>query len=189
MFNVGYRRAKFEDYGAILRLQSANYIANLSAEERKQGFLSAQFSPEQVAEMAEDLGTMIAIVGDDVAGFLCAFRNEFHHGSPVLAKMLESYDGVQFEGKPLSAYKSYVYGPVCVGRDYRQRGLLRGLYESQKKDLAGQFDVGVAFVSRDNPHSLCAHVAGLGMTEVDDFELKGNVYVILAFSLPPGPSS
>jgi hypothetical protein len=138
VFNVGYRRAKVEDYGAILRLQSANYIANLSAEERKQGFLSAQFSPEQVAEIAEDLGTMIAIVGDDVAGFLCAFRNEFNHGSPVLAKMFESYNGVQFGGKPLSAYKSYVYGPVCVGRDYRQRGLLRGLYESQKKDLAGQ---------------------------------------------------
>ncbi len=80
MFNVGYRRAKSEDYGAILRLQSANYIANLSAEEQKQGFLSAQFSPEQVAEMAEDLGTTIAIVGNDVAGFLCAFRNEFNHG-------------------------------------------------------------------------------------------------------------
>jgi len=132
---------------------------------------------------------MIALVGDDVAGFLCAFRNEFNHGSPVLARMFESYGGVQFEGKLLSAYKSYVYGPVCVGREYRQRGLLRGLYESQKKDLAGQFDVGVAFVSRDNPHSLCAHVAGLGMTEVGDFDLKGNVYAILAFSLPPGPTS
>ncbi len=107
----------------------------------------------------------------------------------MLAKMFESYDRVGFEGRPLSAHKSYVYGPVCVGREYRQRGLLRGLYEAQRKDLAGQFDVGVAFVSRDNPHSLRAHVVGLGMTEVGDFELKGNVYVMLAFSLPPGPFS
>jgi hypothetical protein len=59
--------------------------------------------------------------------------------------------------------------------------LLRGLYEAQKQELAGRFEVGVAFVSRTNPHSLEAHVAGLGMTEVGDFELKGNVYVILAF--------
>jgi hypothetical protein len=29
-----------------------------------------------------------------------------------------------------------------------------------------------------------AHVAGLGMDEVGEFELKGNVYVILAFHVP-----
>jgi hypothetical protein len=185
MDGVLYRRARKEDYPGILRLQSANYIDNLSHEERTQGFLSAQFSPAQVAEVAEDLGTIVALVGNDVAGFLCAFRNEFEHGSPVLAKMFGSYDRVKFEGKTLSSYKSYVYGPVCIGREYRQRGLLRGLYEAQKQDLAGQFDVGVAFVSRSNPHSLQAHVAGLGMTEVGDFEVKGNVYVILAFSLAP----
>jgi predicted GNAT superfamily acetyltransferase len=185
MDGVLYRRARKEDYPGILRLQFANYIDNLSHEERTQGFLSAQFSPAQVAEVAEDLGTIVALVGNDVAGFLCAFRNEFEHGSPVLTKMFGSYDRVKFEGKTLSSYKSYVYGPVCIGREYRQRGLLRGLYEAQKQDLAGQFDVGVAFVSRSNPHSLQAHVAGLGMTEVGDFEVKGNVYVILAFSLAP----
>src|SRR5262245_9218496 len=70
---------------------------------------------------------------------------------------------------------------VCIDRAYRRRGALRGLYEAQKQDLAGRFDVGVAFVSRSNPHSLAAHIAGLGMTEVGDFELLGNVYVILPF--------
>jgi len=185
MNGVLYRRARKEDYLGILRLQSANYIDNLSHEERTQGFLSAQFSPAQVAEVAEDLGTMVALVGNDVAGFLCAFRNEFEHGSPVLAKMFEFYDRVKFEGKTLSSYKSYVYGPVCIGSEYRQRGLLRGLYEAQRQDLAGRFDLGVAFVSRSNPHSLQAHVGGLGMTAVGDFEVKGNAYVILAFPLAP----
>ena len=180
-----YRRAVSDDYPSILRLQSVNYIANLSNEERKQGFLSAQFSPAQVSQMAEDLGIMVALVGRDIAGFLCAFRNEFVHGSPVLAKMFESYDLVKFEGKALSSYRSYAYGPVCIGREYRQRGLLRGLYEAQKKDLAGQFDIGVAFVSRSNPHSLQAHVAGLAMTEAGEFEVNGNVYVVLVFALAP----
>ncbi len=179
-----FRRATPQDYSAILRLQTANYIANLSDAERKQGFLSAEFTREQVADMARDLGTMLAVVGSDVAGFLCAFRREFSTGSPVIAKMLESYDLVQFEGKPLSHYQSYLYGPVCIGREYRRRGLLRGLYQAQIADLAGQFEVGVAFVARNNPHSLRAHVSGLGMTEVGDFEVKGNSYVILAFRVP-----
>jgi hypothetical protein len=180
-----FKRAKPEDYPAILRLQEANFIASLSAEERKEGFLSAQFTLEQTAEIAEDLGTMVAVVDHEMAGFLCAFRREFDTGSPVIAKMLESYDRVTFEGKPLSSFSSYIYGPVCIAREHRRRGLLRGLYEAQRKDLAGQFDVGVAFVSRDNPHSLQAHLAGLGMAEAGDFELSGNIYVILAFHVAP----
>jgi predicted GNAT superfamily acetyltransferase len=184
MGSVIFRRAKPPDYPAILRLQSANYIANLSEKEREEGFLSAQFTPRQVAEIAEDLGTTVAIVNGNLVAFLCAFRKEFDHRSPVIAKMLESYDLVTFDGRPLASYKTYIYGPVCIDRAYRRKGLLRGLYEAQKQDLAGSFDVGVAFVSRSNPHSLSAHIAGLGMTDVGDFELKSNVYVILAFRLP-----
>ena len=180
-----YRRATAAEYGQILQLQSANYIANLSEAERKQGFLSAQFTAEQTARIAEDLGTVVALVDGRVAGFLCAFRNEFETGSPVIAKMLQSYDRLRFEGRPLSAFQSYIYGPVCIGREHRGRGLLRGLYEAQKRDLAGQFEIGVAFVSRSNPHSLSAHVAGLGMTEAGDFVVNENVYVTLAFRLPP----
>jgi len=184
-----FRLAKPQDYSAILRLQSVNFIGNLSPEERKEGFLSAEFTLGQVAEMSEDLGTTIAAIDDEVVAFLCAFRNEFDHGSPVVAKMLDSYDRVEFEGQSLSSYKSYIYGPVCIDRAYRGRGLLRGLYEAQKQELAGRFEIGVAFVSRTNPHSLKAHVAGLEMTEAGDFEVNGNVYVILAFRVPADRSS
>ena len=128
---------------------------------------------------------MVAVINEQVAGFLCAFRKEFDTGSPVIAKMLESYDRFMFEGQSLSTFKCYIYGPVCIGREYRGRGLSRGLYEAQKKDLAGQFEIGVAFVSRSNLHSLSAHVAGLGMIEAGDFEVKDNVYATLAFRVPP----
>ena len=181
--DVLYRRAEKEDYAGILRLQSANYIANLPQQERREGFLSAEFTPEQLATLATDLGITVALDAGNVAGYLCAFRNDFNHGSPVLEKMLESYDRVQFNGQPLNSYSSYIYGPVCISREYRRRGILRGLYDVQKRDLAGQFEIGVAFVSRDNPHSLTAHLAGLGMTGVGDFEANGKVYVILAFVL------
>ena len=179
-----YRRAIPTDFPEILRLQSENYIANLSEAERQQGFLSAQFSAEQTARIAEDLGTMVALVEGRVAGFLCAFRKEFETGSPVIAAMLRSYDRLNFEGRPLSTFHSYIYGPVCIGRDYRGAGLLRGLYEAQKNDLAGKFEIGVAFVARNNPHSLNAHVFGLGMAEAGDFEVKDTRYATLAFRVP-----
>ncbi len=122
--NVEYRRALLHDYPAILRLNSANFIANLAEADRQDGFLSAVFTLEQTAAMAEDLGTTVAIVDGALAGFLCAFRNDFDHGSSVVAKMIESYDRFHFEGKLLSSYNTYAYGPVCIDRAYRRQGLL-----------------------------------------------------------------
>jgi hypothetical protein len=179
-----FRSATVDDYPAILRLQSANHIRNLSIDERRQGFLSAEFSPAQVAAMAQDLGITVAVSAGEAVGFLCAFRKEFNHGSPVIAKMLDSYDRVEFQGRRLRAYESYIYGPVCIDRAFRGKRLLRGLCEAQLHALAGRFDLGVAFVSRDNPHSFDAHVRGLGMKEVGSFEVGERTYVILAFSVP-----
>ncbi|HEX7231147.1 MAG TPA: N-acetyltransferase [Candidatus Binatia bacterium] len=180
-----YRRAQAGDYPQILQLQSDNYIANLTEEERKSGFLSAQFSLEQTAQIAGDLGITIGVLDDRVAAFLCAFRNEFPSGSPVIAEMLLNYPVFRFEDRSLSSFTSYIYGPVCIARECRGRGLLRGLYEAQRKDLAGRFEIGVAFVSRSNAHSLRAHVQGLGMMEVGDFEVGANRYAALAFRVPP----
>ena len=181
MRGIEYRRAGPEDYGEIVRLQRENYIANLSAEERREGFLSAEFSLDQVAAIASALGIAIVTIDDGLVGCLCGIRREFDHGSPVVAKMLESYDHAWFQGKPLSAFNSYIYGPVCIARQYRGRGLLRGLYDFQKKDLVGLFELGVALVSHSNPHSMQAHVEGLRMTEAGNFELDGNSFAILAF--------
>ena len=183
MRGIEYRRAGPEHYAGIVRLQRANYIGNLSAEERWEGFLSAEFSLEQVAAIASDLGIAIVTIDDELAGCLCAIRREFDHGSPVVAKMLASYDQASFESKPVSAFNSYIYGPVCIARQYRRRGLLRGLYDFQKEDLAGQFEIGVALVSHSNRHSMQAHVAGLGMAVAGEFELNGNLFAILAFRL------
>jgi predicted GNAT superfamily acetyltransferase len=181
---IEYRRALAQDYPAIVQLNAANFIANLSEDERADGFLSAVFTLEQTAAMAEDLGTTVAIVDGLLAGFLCAFRNDFDHGSPVVAKMIESYDRFRFDGKVLSSYNSYAYGPVCIDRGFRRKGLLRGLYEAQKQELAGKFEVGVALIARGNRHSLLAHVAGLGMAEVGDFEVNGNIFATVAFRVP-----
>lgn len=179
-----FRQALAADYPAIVELNAANFFANLSEEDRADGFLSALFSLEQTAAMAEDLGTTVVVVDGRLAGFLCAFRNDFDHGSPVVAKMIESYDRLSFDGKLLSSYKSYAYGPVCIDRGHRRHGLLRGLFEAQKREFAGRFEVGVALIALSNQHSMNAHVAGLGMTDVGSFEVHGNGFATVAFRVP-----
>jgi hypothetical protein len=181
--NVEFRRAGPEDLSAILKLQSENYIAHLSPQERAEGFLSAEFTPAQLADMAADLGIIVAADSRSLLGYLCAFRTDMRSDSPVIAKMLESFAAAQYDGRPLSSYTTFIYGPVCIGRAHRRRGLLRGLYRVLRAEVEGKFEVGVAFVARDNPHSLQAHVAGLGMREVGEFEAGGNTYVLVAFKV------
>jgi len=82
---VQYRRALAADYPEILRMNEANFLGNLTGEERADGFLSAVFSAKQIAAMAEDLGIIIAVVEETAAGFLCGFRNEFDQGSKTRA--------------------------------------------------------------------------------------------------------
>jgi len=49
MSAIQFRRAAPEDFAQIVRLQSANFIGNLSPAERREGFLSAEFTPGQIA--------------------------------------------------------------------------------------------------------------------------------------------
>jgi hypothetical protein len=178
---VHYRRAGPPDYSEISRLNCAYFRANLSEDERADGFLSAVFSADQITAMAEELGIIVAESDGQLAGFLCALRKDADHGSPVLGAMLAAYERLRFGEKPLSQYHSYIYGPVCIHRPFRRQGVLRGLYKFQLRELAGAFEIGVGLVARDNPHSLDAHLRGLGMSEAGDFEVNGNVYATIVF--------
>ena len=94
---------------------------------------------------------------------------------------------MSFQGRALSDQKTFVYGPVCVDRAYRGRGVLRGMFRTLLGEIAARFDAGVAFVAEDNQRSLAAHVAGLGMHDVGEFEFKGKRYRILAFGARATP--
>lgn len=181
MQNLRFRRANAEDLGAIMALQDSSFIDNLSPEQRRSGFLSAKFSEQQMAAIAADLGIAVACESGDVVGFVCAFRPSFDHRSPVIARMIEQLDRCSFQGTQLSSYRTFLYGPACVAAAWRGRGVLRGLFATLQKQVAGSFEVGAAFVADDNPYSLRAHVGGLGMSPVGRFEARGKQYTLLAF--------
>ena len=103
---------------------------------------------------------------------------------PILARMIECYDSLRFDGRLLNDYPSYVYGPVCVDRTMRGQGVLESLFRQCLDQLAGRFEAGVLFISAENPRSLEAHRRKLGMEWVGDFEFDGKVFHVLAFSIP-----
>lgn len=182
-----YRRLEDRDLPALLALQEANLFANLVADDRRDGFLSARFSAGQFDEMARDLAVMVAADGEDIVGYLCASSLAFNRHIPLLAAMIERFPQAQFLGRTLSAQRCFVYGPVCVARQRRGTGVLRGLYDGLRREIAGDYDAGTLFIAKDNPHSLAAHADGLGMALVGDFGFDNRSYWILAFAVPLPP--
>ncbi len=62
------------------------------------------------------------------------------------------------------------------------KGVLRQLFAAVKARTQQDFDVGALFVSEDNPHSLAAHVAGLGMTALTTFHCNHQSYQLVVFA-------
>ena len=180
-----YRRCLPADLPAIVALQDANLAGGGTAS--PQGFLSARLDAGQFLEIAGDLALIVATQNGELAGYLCAARNELSGRIPLLAAMLAALPGVSFLGRSLASQRSFVYGPVCVAAPWRGKGVLRGMYDALRREIAGDYDAGVLFVAKGNAHSLHAHADGLGMTLVGDFRFDGRSHWILAFPVPLPP--
>lgn len=183
-----YRSASYADFPAILVIQNGNLHANLTEEQRRGGFLSAAFTAEHFAQMAREVAVMVADDAGEICGYLCAGTLVFHRQFPLLAALIEQFPRASFLGRPLASQNTFIYGPVCVAHSHRGRGLLRGLYDALRREVAGSYDAGVAFIAKDNARSLSAHADGLGMTIAGEFAFSGKPYWILAFHAPPPPT-
>ncbi len=183
-----YRPISPADLPSVLALQEANLFANLTEEQRQDGFLSAAFTEHQFQQMAREVAVFVADDGDEICAYLCASSVAFNRQFPLLAAMIATFDRIDFLGRTLTSQRTFICGPVCVARSHRGRGLLRGLYDALRRETAGRYDAGVGFVAKDNRRSLAAHTDGLGMTIAGDFAFSGKQYWTLAFHVPFPPS-
>ncbi|MEX0958841.1 MAG: GNAT family N-acetyltransferase [Burkholderiales bacterium] len=179
-----FRRATDSDFESILALQEANLHQNLTEMQRADGFLSVHFTRDQFAEMNTGATVTVAEENNRIAGYACSSAREFNVDFPLLTAMLGALPGLTFLGRSLDSSRTCVYGPVCVGRAFRGRGVFRGLIDRLKKELAGRYDCAVAFIAKDNVRSLGAHVDGLGMSLAGEFQHAGKAYWIVAFGIP-----
>ncbi|HXB22762.1 MAG TPA: hypothetical protein VNV88_15350 [Candidatus Solibacter sp.] len=156
MNKVNVRLAKREDYPHILALESSNYIDNLQDIQRKDGFLSAKMSEEQVDAIAKDLGIAVACAGEELIGFFCVSRPE-HWPPDSIVHRLVHYLKTDLRDKRMADPQSFcIFGPMCLAPSARGKGLLEKLYEHANANLGGRFAAAAGFICTENPRSLGA---------------------------------
>jgi hypothetical protein len=180
--SIAVRLARPADYPAILQLQAQNVPENLSDAQKRQGFIVSRMDEAQLAHINQRLGILVATAAERLAGFVCLMSTDARPRPPVVDAMLATLAGLSFNGAPLSEQRVFMYGPVCLDRAWRGKGVLKQLYAAVRAHTCGEFDAGALFIDDDNPHSLAAHVQGLGMTALAPFRSGQKDYQLVVFA-------
>ncbi len=165
------------DYDALLKLQKENVA--VPNEERSGGFLSAEFTAEQLRVMHESAGIVVAFAGDTLAAYFCLSTFEVNKDAPIVVAMREAMRDAVLDQRALDSYSFVVAGPICIARPYRGTGLFERLYDFAAAHFGGRFELAVAFIARDNQRSVNAHVK-VGMSPIAQFEYRGTSYELVA---------
>jgi RimJ/RimL family protein N-acetyltransferase len=131
------------------------------------GSLSARFSRDWFGQAVAGGNIIVARCDGRVSGYVAFTPREAQMHVPIIQAMLRAYPGPD----------AYLHGPICVGRDYRQRGLATAMFRAQREHMRHR-DV-IAFIREDNHASRRAH-GGMGMREAATFEHGDVRYVVVA---------
>ncbi|MEO9512385.1 MAG: GNAT family N-acetyltransferase [Flavobacteriaceae bacterium] len=159
---IAYKQAStLQELQQILTLQQQNLPKSLSnAEKEQEGFLTVEHSFGILEEMNTACGHIIAVEHEKVIGYALCMHPKFCNSIEVLKSMFQEIN------KLLKTHHSYmVMGQICISKEYRGKGVFRGLYKTMKEKLPTGFDTIITEVDAKNQRSFQAHKA-IGFTEI-----------------------
>ncbi|SEC52299.1 Acetyltransferase (GNAT) domain-containing protein [Tenacibaculum sp. MAR_2009_124] len=163
-----------KELSQILTLQAQNLPTNLSEETKKeQGFVSVHHDLEILETMHNVHPHIIAVSEGNVAGYALSMSRKFRNDIPVLAPMFLKIDASK---KGDSNY--LVMGQVCVAKDFRGKGVFRGLYTHMKKVFSGFYDSIITEINAKNTRSINAH-SSIGFDELMRYDFEGETWVVV----------
>ncbi len=142
----------------ILALQQLNLRGvNDALEEKEQGFVTVTHSLEKLQQMHRLEPSIIVKDGDILAGYALVMPQECSSIIPELFTLFEGLKKLSYQSKPLSEYRFYVMGQICVAADYRGKGVFDMLYQEHRRVLAHKYDFVITEVATRNTRSIRAH--------------------------------
>jgi L-amino acid N-acyltransferase YncA len=180
--SILYRRATDTDYSDMIRLQEDNLLQNLSKEQLADGFLATRYESHQFKRINTELAIVVAVADTKVVGYLCAKCFSYAVEFPVLRALINHMTARRVNNVSINAETTFIYGPVCVAREVRGKGVVAGMWKTMQEIAATRYKAAILFIADTNIRSLRAHEK-LGMQQYGMFEQGGNRYYALATTL------
>jgi hypothetical protein len=185
---VRIRLADRDDVSKLREFEGRFYIGNLSESQRADGFISVWHSAEWFTSAVDCGGVHVAESdGDQIGGFIAVVpppESADPDTPPVVRAMIELAQRVEMNGTPIAAQRYALRGPVCIGPELRGRGVYAAFNAVTLQAYRHRYDVGVLFVSTENPRSLHTATSKLGAHDLAMFEADGKHFHFLAFEFP-----
>jgi len=181
--NISFEVAKNTDIEGVLALQELYLVSNMNEEEKASGFVTTPFSVEQLKEVIRQDGLFIAKDSQKIIAYIFAASWEyfsqwaiFNHMTPMLPKL-------SFKDFKMTDANTFQYGPICIGKKYRGKGLINPFFDFMRIHLLKKFPVGITFINKTNIPSQIAHIEKLKWSVIGDFLFNNNTYFILAYDM------
>jgi len=150
---------KDSELEAIQALQRANLRRHLSEPEAaNEGFLIAEYSLDFLRRMHENHPSVIAVDGDQLAGYALVTTKAARDGHPLLNDLCNQIDQLTYNNRPLKGASYVLVGQLCVEKCHRGKGLVQQMYGLFRESLQRDYDYGITDVARANQRSLQAHL-------------------------------
>ena len=162
--NIIIKIATLNDVEGIVKLQAEN-------QKSKGGTLSGELDVNQIQEMMKDMPQIVALVNEEIVGFLLTTSQAVHkkRNVSIVDAMFKSYAGNT---------ESYIYGPVCVSKTQRGRGLAQLMFQELLRQEPNR--EGILFIQNDNEASLRAHEK-MGIKKVSSFNFNDKDYYVFTY--------
>lgn len=181
--NIELQVAKLKDIRGVLALQELYLVSNLSEEEKKSGFVTTPFSVEQLTYVINNEGLFIAKDNNKIIAYIFAESWQFFSQWPIFEHMISLFPELSFLDFEINSTTSFQYGPICIDKKYRGKGLINTLFEFMRIHLVKKYPLSLTFINKTNIPSLKAHTEKLKWTVLSDFQFNNNNYFILAYDI------
>lgn len=169
--------SSFEELHQILALQQQNLAKNLTEEEKQsQGFVTVEHNFELLFKMHWLHPHVIAKDGDKVIGYVLSMSKTLGDTIDVLKPMFTEFEKANFTDNFI------VMGQVCISKDYRGKGLFRGLYKKMSENFSGEFTRIITEVDALNTRSLSAHQA-IGFQKIIEYKASEQLWHIISLDI------
>lgn len=178
---IEVRIAKIEDIPKVLELHFKYQVDSILEEDKKDGFVTTAFTKGQLSELIEiEHGLFVATSGGSIVAYAMAASWQFWSRWPMFAHMIKGLPNLHFAGHKLSTENSYQYGPVCVDKSVRGKGVFERIFQFSLGEMSKRYPVLVTFINKINSRSFKAHTKKAGLSVIQEFEFNNNQYYELA---------
>jgi hypothetical protein len=181
--NILLQVAKTTDIPGILALQELYLVSNMTEEEKKSGFVTTPFSVAQLQEVIDQEGLFIAKDNTKIIAYIFAASWNYFSQWAIFNHMTPLLPEITFRDFKLTTSNTFQYGPICIDKKYRGKGLINPFFDFMRVHLLKKFPVSITFINKTNLPSQKAHIEKLKWEVVGDFEFNNNNYFILGYDM------